>query len=334
MESPRSEAAPRSSSDEALYRAIFDSIGDAILVADEEDRRLLLGNRAACEMLGCSAPELATLRVQDIHPAEEVAHVLSLFERQLRGELPVAESVPVVRRDGSLLYVDIHSTRFRLGGRSCLVGVFRDITQHREAEEALQRSERFLEDVFSSIQDGISVLDREFRIVRTNPAMERWYRFSMPLEGRKCWEAYHGRTRPCETCPSREALDTGKAAYQVVPKAGPGGERIGWLGLYSFPLIDVRTGQLSGVIEHVRDISQERRLEAESRAAQEEVIREMRGHAEYVREVADTLRNPLLVLRGHLSLLDAGQLTGAQRERLEAIRRSSEQLLAGIEQLT
>jgi PAS domain S-box-containing protein len=319
---------------EELYRAIFDTIGDAILVADEKDRRLLLGNRAACAMLGYTEQELLSLGIQDIHPPGALEHVLYLFERQLRGEVPVAEAVPVQRRDGTLRYVDVRSAPIRLKGHACLVGVFRDVTERLRAEEALQRSEQFLKDVFGSIQDGISILDRDLNIVRVNPAMEKWYHFSMPLEGRKCWEAYHGRTLACEVCPSREALDTGKSAYQMVPKTGSRGEVVGWLDLYSFPLMDVRSGQLTGVIEYVRDISEQRRLEAESLAAKEQVIREMRGHGEYVREVADTLRNPLLVLRGHLSLLDASELNETQRARLEAIRRSSEQLLAGIEQLT
>ena len=37
--------------------------------------------------------------------------------------------------------------------------------------------ENFLNDVFDSIQDGISILDKDMNIVRVNKAMEKWYAF-------------------------------------------------------------------------------------------------------------------------------------------------------------
>ncbi len=133
----------------------------------------------------------------------------------------------------------------------------------REKQRSVEESERFLNDIFSGIQDGISVLDKNLNIIRVNHAMERWYAHAMPLSGKKCYEAYHGRSRPCEICPTRKTLQTGKLAYEVVPKIGPKGKIEGWLDLYSFPLIDRKTGKMEGVIEYVRDITEQRRIEAE-----------------------------------------------------------------------
>jgi len=129
------------------------------------------------------------------------------------------------------------------------------------AEEKVKEGERFLSSVFFSIQDGISILDKEYNIVRVNPAMEKWYAHNMPLVGKKCYEAYHCKTSQCEACPSREALNTGKAAYDVVPKTGKNKESLGYMDLYSFPLIDAATGKMTGVIEYVRDITERKRAE-------------------------------------------------------------------------
>lgn len=123
----------------------------------------------------------------------------------------------------------------------------------KRAEEAFHEQEDFLKNVFESIQDGISVLDADMRIVRVNPTMEKWYSHAMPLIGKKCHEAYHGRTDACDICPSINTLKTGKSAYCSVPKIGSKKEITGWLDLYSFPLRDSATGQLKGVIEYVRD---------------------------------------------------------------------------------
>ncbi|MBM3255626.1 MAG: PAS domain S-box protein, partial [Candidatus Omnitrophica bacterium] len=116
--------------------------------------------------------------------------------------------------------------------------IFTNALEHKKAEEAIMSGERFLSSIFNSIQDGISILDRELNIVRVNPTMEKWYKHYMPLEGKKCFHAYHGRKEPCKICPSRITIETGVACYEVVPRTGVGGEIVGWLDLYSFPLID------------------------------------------------------------------------------------------------
>ncbi|MFC1666279.1 diguanylate cyclase [Candidatus Omnitrophota bacterium] len=145
-------------------------------------------------------------------------------------------------------------------------GADTDITDYKNAVDKLQKSERFLLNVFTSIQDGISVLDTELNIIQVNKTMEQWYSHAMPLIGKKCYEAYHGSASPCKICPTRETLKTKQADYKVVPKTGSGGRIDGWLDLYAFPLLDTKTGELKGVIEYVRDITQ--RKEAERKLAE------------------------------------------------------------------
>lgn len=140
-----------------------------------------------------------------------------------------------------------------------MLGAHTDITQQKAAEKALQGNEKFLETIFDSIQEGISVLDRDLNILRTNKAMQTWYAHKLPLEGRKCYEAFHGRSCPCDVCPSMRALKTGRSEKEEVPFV-QNGKTTGMLELSSFPMLD-DYGSRAGVIEYVRDISERKKYE-------------------------------------------------------------------------
>jgi len=79
--------------------------------------------------------------------------------------------------------------------------------------------------------------------------------------GKKCYEVYHGRSESCKVCPTRRTFSSTEAAHDVVAKVGAGGEIVGWLDLFTFPFIDTASGQLKGVIEYVRDITERKRAE-------------------------------------------------------------------------
>ncbi len=198
-----------------------------------------------------------------IHP-EDASRVFSglssLFEKGTH-----EQEYRFLHKDGSYRWIldEMRLVRNAEGAPLHIIGSWIDSTDRKNADNLLQERERFLSNVFSSIQDGISVLDTEMNVIRVNPTMERWYAHAVPLRGKKCFLAYHGRNKPCETCPTRRTLESGEAAYEIVPKTGPGGKEVGWLDLYSFPLFDNATGQMKGVIEYVRDITDRKKAEDE-----------------------------------------------------------------------
>lgn len=138
---------------------------------------------------------------------------------------------------------------------SGILSVGTDITKRKNAEEALKQREQFLSNIFTSIQDGICILDMEMRILRVNATMERWYEHARPLVGRICHEVFIGSPERCRQCPSSVTLATGESAREIVPRLGRNQKIEGWIELYSFPLVDMSTGEMSGVIEYARDIT-------------------------------------------------------------------------------
>ena len=121
---------------EAKFREIFDHASDGLLVADQESRKFFMANKKIQEMLGYTEDELKKIGVADIHPKEDLPFVFQQFERQARKEIAVAR-LPVKRKDGSVFYADISTAPLMIGGKMYLMGIFRDITKEKEAEEKL-----------------------------------------------------------------------------------------------------------------------------------------------------------------------------------------------------
>ncbi len=131
-------------------------------------------------------------------------------------------------------------------------------------------SGQLLEAILDSIQDGISVLDSSYTIVRVNQAMRKWYPDQLPLEGKRCFEVHQGRTTPCDPCPSRRAMDTRTTEREEVDFHRADGGR-GVLEIIAHPLPNEGGGP-GGVVEVVRDIS-ERKREERIREEREELYR-------------------------------------------------------------
>ncbi|MDD1728401.1 MAG: PAS domain S-box protein [Methanospirillum sp.] len=121
-------------------------------------------------------------------------------------------------------------------------------------EERIRKDERFIRDIFSSIQDGITVLDSDLGILKVNEAMDELSHGSQSILGRKCYEVYHHTNCPCDDCPALETLKTGLPSHKLIIGKGEGSHS-GRLDVYTYPLYDSEAGKVTGVIEYVRGIT-------------------------------------------------------------------------------
>lgn len=139
---------------EEHLRVMFEEAMDGFVVADVETKKFRLVNPRLCQMLGYSADELVALTVADIHPAQDLSWILKIFARQVSREISLASEIPVRRKDGSVFYADVVAGPLTMSGRRCLLGIFRDITERKQAEEVLQRqleAEKFVAAVSSRL---------------------------------------------------------------------------------------------------------------------------------------------------------------------------------------
>lgn len=135
----RIEGALRDS--EAQSRAVFEAVLDSIVTIDVEGR-ILSANPAALSMFGYTQGDLLGRNVDVLMPADVgvqhdgyIRRYLETGERHIIG---IGREVDGLRRDGRTFPLALSISEMRVAGERRFVGVMRDITARRRAEEEIR----------------------------------------------------------------------------------------------------------------------------------------------------------------------------------------------------
>jgi diguanylate cyclase (GGDEF)-like protein/PAS domain S-box-containing protein len=152
----------------------------------------------------------------------------------------------------------------------------REVEERRQTEEALVKSEKFLNTIFDSIRDPFCIFDKEHKIVKANDAYAelKQKRFG-ELYGAKCYEALYSMDSKCNDC----IVDTTFRSKDPCAKdkliTMDDGTKI-WLDIYTYPIYD-ELGDVTCVIEYIRDVSERKRTETALKESQERYALAARG---------------------------------------------------------
>jgi len=128
------------------YRMLFESAGDAIFMLEAEGGsagRIVSANRAAAHMHGYSVEELLGMKIQDLDTPEATAGSAERARRILNGEWIDAE-ISHRKKDGSVFPVEISAGLLEFEDQKYILAFVKDITERKQAEEALQRAEQLV----------------------------------------------------------------------------------------------------------------------------------------------------------------------------------------------
>lgn len=277
---------------EERYKTLFDGAAEGILVADIETRRFKYANRAICRMLGYTEEELTQLSVPDIHPKDQLQHVISEFEAQAKGEKSLAVATPCLRKDGTVIYADINSAKVLIDGVECNVGLFTDITKRKHTEEELLFKTTLLEAQSETSIDGILVVDSEGKSLLSNERFGQMWNIPQPIlntrDDKKMLQCVLSQLKDPDKFLERVeylyAHKNEKSRDEIQFKDGRVFDR------YSSPLRD-STGEHYGRIWYFRDITQRKRTEQELERARDELEIRVKERTAELEKAVEKLRN-------------------------------------------
>ncbi len=258
-----------------IYKTILNTISDQVYIRDV-DKNVMYMNSAAEELTGWPFSEVRFKKCYEVFGDEK-----RLCKRNCPVDRAIDQQEAILHHEGELKTRsgEIRKTKVSItpvadcNQTSGAVVVMRDVTElqlleknHEKASIELEKevslrknNEQFFNAILNSIQDGISVLDTDLNIVVTNTAMHELFSHALPLEGKRCYEAYHNRSKQCSPCPVLRCYKTKKLEMNQVPLKRPGYPD-GVLELYAFPMLD-QQGIPKGVVEYVRDITEKKLIE-------------------------------------------------------------------------
>ncbi len=153
-ERKRAEQALRESN--AQFRTLFEASPDAILLIDPHDRWLILDcNTRACTMNGYTRDELIGESVDLINltPGDQAERAEYLKKIRESGALRLETFHR--RKNGDVFPVEVVTSLISLGGREVVLGIDRDITERKRAEEAERAFLRTKEDFLVSASHSL-----------------------------------------------------------------------------------------------------------------------------------------------------------------------------------
>ena len=161
----------------ALFENLFESSPDSIVEANREG--LIVRVNAQVEsMFGYTRAELIGQPVNILVPERfrtaHITHQQSYHAAPHTRPMGAGLELYGRRKDSSEFPIDIMLSTLQAEGESLALAVVRDVTQRKQAEDALRRSEEQFRSIVNSVEDyAIFLLDADGRITTWNPGAER-----------------------------------------------------------------------------------------------------------------------------------------------------------------
>jgi len=155
----------------ALLEHALNQSSDAIYLMDEKTTRFNYVNDAACRNLGYSREELLSMSPVDIDPDMPIEKTRALTKEVVEGH-PLCFETRHQARNGRIFPVEIHASPVEFDGSMFSLAMAHDITERKQAEEALHREKTLLSRIMVTSPVGITVVNREGQITFANPQAE------------------------------------------------------------------------------------------------------------------------------------------------------------------
>jgi PAS domain S-box-containing protein len=309
---------------EKRFSTFMEYLPANITIKDHESR-FLFANRQMRELFDTETWIGKTAR--EYFPPEIAERVLSTDRQVLeQGSIVFEEAVPI--KTGEIRMLETRKFPIRQEGRPDLIGIISlDITERKQAEEALRESEARAKGLLNAIPDMMFRLNREGIFLDYKAEQSELYTQSEPIIGKKAKDLLPSEFANLVEQYIHTVLEAGEMQmyeYQLpIPVHG--------VRDYEARMVVSGKDEVTAI---VRDITERKQVEKSLEQAKEEAEKANQAKNEFLANMSHELRTPLNAILGYAQILKRDQnLTEKQRNEIDTIHRSGEYLLTMINEI-
>ncbi|MFQ5864166.1 MAG: PAS domain S-box protein [bacterium] len=162
---------------EERYRAAFEQAVDPIVLVDTETGAIAKFNRKAYENLGYTYEEFQKLNISDVEVIETAEEVKKHIRKIVKERSDEFET-KLKTKSGEILDVLANSKVIRYHGKILLQSIWRDITERKQAEEALRESEEKFRALVESTFEGVVIYEKG-KIIEANQSFAKMFGYEL-----------------------------------------------------------------------------------------------------------------------------------------------------------
>lgn len=174
--SKRKNAPASISFNESFFRALIEHNSNAITLLNSEGA-VIYDSPAATGLLGYSPTEWIGKSVFELVHQDDLQTIQATFQNLLKPKSkPANATFRLRRKDNSWMWIDAVATNLLAEPSvQAIVVNYRDITQHKNAEDSLIESEERFREVWETTSDAMVLSDAEGIVLAANPAYYNLY---------------------------------------------------------------------------------------------------------------------------------------------------------------
>jgi PAS domain S-box-containing protein len=246
----------------ARFHTLFEASPDAIMIIDPYDEWSILDcNTATCEMNGYTREELIgqPINILNLTPGNEVERLEYMDEIRKAGVLRLESHHR--RKDGSIFPIEISTSMFALGGRQVILGIDRDITERKQAENALRESEKRFRSLIEHSTDGFVITRLDGTLSYESPNTEKITGFK-PEErvGKSGFDNVHPDDVAAVKAKFSEAVSTPGITVHVEYRSFRKDGSIWWTETAATNMLEEPS--VRGIVVNFRDITDRKQVES------------------------------------------------------------------------